>query len=204
MTDRLAELEAKAVALNAEIAALKAGKSASPPPPRDEGARVVPLLAERTDGMPSLKEMTRLYEIVKHLAPWPLDVRYDADRPLRGFVSCFRWLANKNRMPQPNPKFALSFWADDCKNWLRDRNSMVSDISTTTLILAVYAAGDICFCPANSQLGHSWELALAEHVGRAASPDGWPRILREGASAVLAPSAPARRMAPLSPVRVMY
>jgi hypothetical protein len=202
MTDRIGALELQINALNAELQALKVGKPAPVPAVRDEGARVVPLLTERTDGLPSLKEMTRLYEIVKHLAPWPLDVRYDADRPLRGFISCFRWLANKNRMPQPNPKFALSFWADDCKNWLRDRSSMVSDISTTTLVLAVYAAGDICYTPANSALGHTWEIGVSEHAGRPADPTAWRRVLTGGAAAIRPPSSPARRMAAPSPVRI--
>lgn len=53
MTDRLAELEAKAVALNAEIAALKAGNAApAPPPPKDE-VRIVPILTEPS-GLPNL------------------------------------------------------------------------------------------------------------------------------------------------------
>ena len=199
----LAELKNEAARLNARIAELEASKSAPAPEPRVEGSRVIPLLPERTDSMPTLKELTRLYEIVKHLAPWPLDVRYDADRPLRGFISCFRWLANKNRTSQPNPKFALSFWADDCKNWLRDRNSMVSDISTTTLVLATFAAGDVGYCPGNSALGHTWELALAEHAGRPADSAAWRRILSGGAAAVLPPSSPARRTPPLSQVRVV-
>jgi hypothetical protein len=67
----------------------------------------------------------------------------------------------------------------------------------------MYAAGDVRFVPANAQLGFTWELALSEYSGKPASPDGWRRIMREGASAILPPSAPARRMAPLSPVRVV-
>jgi hypothetical protein len=164
--------------------------------------RIVPLLTEPSS-LPSLKEMERLYRAVKPLAPWPLDDKYDEHRPFRGFCACARWLASKGRTEFPNPRFALGFWLDDCRAWLRDRNSMTSDVSATTLILATYAAGDVRFVRADSQLGTVWELALAEHSGRPASPDGWKRILRDGASAILPPSAPARRAPAPSQVRVV-
>ena len=75
---------------------------------------------------------------------------------------------------------------------------MTSDLSANALVLAVFAAGDVCYCPANSQLGVVWEIGLLEYGGRAAAPDAWRRVMREGGSAILPPSAPARRMAPLS------
>jgi hypothetical protein len=199
----LAELEAKAAALNAEIAALKAGKAVPPPHQvRDDGARVIPLLSERTDGLPNLKEARLLFEAVRHLAPWPLNDKYDVERPFRGFCCCVRWLANKGRTEQPNPKFALSFWLDNARTWLRDRGSMVGDIDASTLILAVYASGDIAFCPANATLGTVWEIGISEHAGRPADATAWRRVLAGGAAAIRPPSAPARRMAPPSPVRI--
>jgi hypothetical protein len=201
MTDRLQQLEQQAAAILSEIAVLKAGKAAPPPPPRDE-VRIVPVLTE-TSALPNLKETRLLFEAVRHLAPWPLNDKYDADRPLRGFSCCVRWLANKGRTEQPNAKFALSFWLDQCRGWLRDRNSMTSDVDATTLVLAVYAAADVGYCPSNSMLGHSWELALSEHAaGRPADATAWRRILKEGAAAVRPPSAPARRMAAPSNVRI--
>jgi hypothetical protein len=203
MTDRLAELEAQAATLNIEIAKLRAERPAPPPPPPREEVRVVALNTERSDGLPNLAELEKLYSAVKHLAPWPLNNKYDEDKPFRGFCSCVRWLSNKGRVEQPNPRFALSFWLDQCKNWLRDRNSMTGDISANELVMSVFAAGDVKYVAANAQLGFTWELALSEHSGRPASPDAWRRILREGASAVLPPSAPARRMAPPSPARVV-
>jgi hypothetical protein len=207
MSDKLAELEAQAAALGAEIAKLKAAQpTPAPRPPRlrdEEGVRVVELLTERIDGMPNLREMEKLFVAVKHLAPWPLSDRYDEQRPLRGFGSCFRWLANKDRTDYPNPKFALSFWLDSCKSWLRDRGSMVNDVDAPTLILAAYAQGDLRYVPANGQLGTVWELGLAEYSGKPASPEGWRRILREGASAILPPSAPAHRLPAQSQVRIV-
>jgi hypothetical protein len=202
MTDaRIAALEAKITAAQAELAEIKAGEA--PPPPKDVRAvSITELLTERSDGMPTLKELQQLYGAVKHLAPWPLNNKYDEHRPFRGFCSCFRWLSNKGRIEQPNPKFALSFWIDQCKGWTHDRSSMTADIDAPTLILAVFAIGDVRFVPANPALGHTWELGLAEHSGKPASPDAWKRIMREGASAILPPSAPVRRIEPASPVKI--
>jgi hypothetical protein len=203
MTDRLAELEARALALNAEIAALKAGKAVPPPPARDE-LRIVAINDERSDGLPNLKEMEKLYAAVRNLSPWPemLRDRYDDGRPFRAFSSTFRWLMNVQRADRPNGKVALSYWLDTARAWLRARNSVASDLGVNALVLSAFAAGDVCYCRGDPALGCLWELGLLEHGGRPADPTAWRRILTQGAAAVLPPSAPARRMAPLSPVRV--
>jgi hypothetical protein len=166
-TDRLAQLEQQAAAISAEIAALKAGKAAAQPrPPRDEGVRIFAINEERSDLLPDLKEMRKLFTAVKDRAPWPLDTRHDSDKLFRGFCACFKWLANKGRTEFPNPKFALGFWLDNCKTWLRARNGVAGGIDATALVLAAYASGDIAYVPANGVLGHVWELALAEHVSQ--------------------------------------
>jgi hypothetical protein len=157
------------------------------------------VLDERSDG-PTLKELERLYAAVKPLAPWPLNDKYDEHKPFRGFCSCVRWLSNKGRTEFPNPKFALGFWLDQCKSWLRERNSMTGDIGANELIMAVYAAGDVRFVPANAQLGTVWELGLVEYGSKPASADAWKRVLNTGN--VLPPSAPARRAPEPSNVRI--
>ena len=204
MTDRLAELELKAAALNAEIAALRAGKAVPPPPVRDEGVRILPVLNEITSGMPNLKEMEKLYGVVRNLSPWPemLRDRYDDGRPFRAFSSTFRWLMNVPRADRPNGKVALSYWLDTARIWLRARNSVASDLNVNALILCVLSAGDISYCPGDPSLGVTWEIGINEHAGRPADATAWRRILTEGAAAVLPPSGPARRMAAPSNVRV--
>jgi hypothetical protein len=201
MTDRLAELEAQAATLNIEIAKLRAERPAPPPPPPGEEVRVVALNTERSGGLPNLAELEKLYSAVKHLAPWPLNNKYDEHKPFRGFCACVRWVSNKGRVEQPNPRFALSFWLDQCKNWLRDRNSMTGDIGANELIMAALACGDVKYVAANAQLGFTWELALSEYSGKPASPDAWRRVLETGN--VLSPSQPAQRFAPPSPARVL-
>jgi hypothetical protein len=198
----LAELKAEAARLNARIAELESGKAAPPPaPPRDEGVRILQLNDERSDGLPNLKEMQRLFAIVKPHSPWPsaLADRFDPDRPFRAFGSAFRWAANMRRIPQPDSKRALSYWADGCRLWLRERNCVASDLDANALVLAILAQGDVAYTPADPTRGWVWELALHEHVGRKAS-DAWRKVLETGN--ILAPSQPARRDAPPSPVRI--
>ena len=106
-TDRLAQLEAKAAALNAEIAKLRAERPAPPlPPVKDEGVRVVPILTEPSS-LPRLKEVERLYNAVRGLSPWPeaLVDRYDDARPFRGFSSALRWVQS---MPRAEGRTAKS------------------------------------------------------------------------------------------------
>jgi hypothetical protein len=203
MTDRLAELEAQAARLASEIAALRATQPAAPPrPPKDEGVRVVPILTERQDSLPDLKQMQRLFSTVKVHSPWPQTLvnRFDENKPFRAFGSAFRWLQNVGRAPQPNGKVALSYWTDTCRLWLRARNCVGSDLDANSLVLAAFACGDVCYTPADAIRGWTWELALVEYGGKPAT-DAWRQVLSSGA--ILPPSAPARRMAPPSPARVI-
>ena len=110
---------------------------------------------------------------------------------------------NVPRADRPNGRVSLPFWLDVARGWLRLRGAMVSDLNANALILGTFAVGDIAYCPANSQLGVTWELGLLEFGGKPASPDSWRRVLTGGASAILPPSAPSRRDAPPSQVRVV-
>jgi hypothetical protein len=112
MTTTLAELKAEAARLNARIAELEGNNNrVTPPPVEERGVRVVELLPERTDSLPTLREMERLFTIVKQHSPWPqaLNDRFDEHRPFRAFSSAFRWLQNVGRAERPNGKVALSY-----------------------------------------------------------------------------------------------
>jgi hypothetical protein len=199
MTDRLSELEAKAAAITAEIAALKSGKSAPLPQVKDdEGARVIELLHERTADMPNLEQLRKLYNIVRHKVP---QVKVaDDDAPFRGFCGAFRYVSNCGRVAAPNNKHSLGWWGDDMKFWLRARNAMTNDVTGASFIAAVMASGDVLFVPHDGNLGNVWEFSLVPpgHGGKPAT-DAWRLVL---GGSVLGPSAPARRMAPPSPVRI--
>jgi hypothetical protein len=213
--NRIAELEAKLNAAQAELQALKSGKSgkvdmdampssqALTTAPEKRDVSVTAVLNERTD-LPNLRELEKLYAAVRHLSPWPeaLHDRYDDGRPFRGFSSAFRWVQNMPRADRPNGRVALSYWQDVASHWLRARNAMTSDPGVNSLVLACLAAGDVVYCPANAQLGVTWELGLLEFGGKPASPDAWRRVMAGGAASILPPSSPARRTPPLSPVRV--
>jgi hypothetical protein len=89
-------------------------------------------------------------------------------------------------------------------DWLRARNAMTRDVTGASFVAAVMAAGDVLFVPHNGTLGHVWEFGLVlpdQGGGKPANADAWRRVLATGA--ILPPSAPARRMAPPSPVRVI-
>jgi hypothetical protein len=198
--DRLAQLEVKAATLAAEIAALKAGKAAPvPPPPKDE-VRILQLLDERSDGMPSLDQMRKLFDIVRHRVPEQKS--HDPDAGFRGFLSAFRFVSNCWRIAVPNSKYSITWWCDGMKMWLRERNAMVSDVAGSSFISACLASGDVLYTPHDSTLGHVWEFGLVPpgHGGGKPASDAWKLVLN---GSVLAPSQPARRMAPPSPARVV-
>jgi hypothetical protein len=204
MTDRLAQLEAQAAALSAEIAALKAGrplKTAGKPEDLGpsvkafedkRGVTISQVITETTIG-PSLQEARKLFTIVKPLAPWKLDDRYDEDRPFRAFCAALRWAQNVGRADEPNSKVALSFWLDHARNWLRARNAVGGEIDANVLIMAVMASGDIPYQRADPSQGRLWEIGLRAYGGRPASADAWRAVMTTGN--ILGPSRPARRYA---------
>ena len=198
MNDRLAQLELQAAALASEIAALKAGKAAPPPPPRDEGVRIVEVLDERGD-LPNLAELRKLYAVVKHRVP---EVRgNDPDAAFRGFADAYRYVSNCGRIAAPNGKLGIGYWMDDMKGWLRRRNAMTIDVTGSSFICAVLAAGDILYVPHDSNLGYTWEFGIVppNHGGKPADANGWRKVLD---GSILAPSQPARRFAPSAQVRI--
>jgi hypothetical protein len=202
--DRIAKLEATITAAQAELQAIKAGQPApAPRPPRDEGVRIMQVLDERTDNLPDLKQMSRLFSIVKPHSPWPQTLinKFDEQKPFRAFASAFRWVQNVGRTERPNPKFALSYWTDTCRMWLRARNCVGSDLDANGLVLACLASGDVPYASANPSMGVVWELGLREYGGTPAT-DVWRTVLNGGV--IRPPSAPASRgfVHVPSPVRI--
>jgi hypothetical protein len=200
MSDRLAALEAQAATLAAEIAALKAGRPvAPPPPPKDEGVRVVEVLDERRGDLPTLAELKKLFAVVRHRVPEQKS--HDPDAAFRGFCGAVRYIANCGRIATPNSKYALGWWLDDMIFWLRARNAMTIDISGASFIAAVIASGDVLYVPHDSTMGFVWEFGIMppNHGGKPADAGGWRRVLD---GSILSPSAPARRSPAPSQVRV--
>jgi hypothetical protein len=197
--DRIVALEQKIAEAQLELQALKAQQQPAPPRPARDEVRIVTLNTERTDGMPSLDQMRKLFSIVRHRVPEQKS--NDPDQHFRGFCAAFRYVSNCGRIAAPNSKLGLGYFMDDLKQWLRDRNAMTIDITGASFIAAVLASGDILYVPHDSNLGHVWEFGIAPpgHGGGKPASDAWKRVL-EGS--VLAPSRPSLRMAPPSPARV--
>jgi len=188
-------------ALEAEIQALKAGRPAPPvQSPKDEGVRIVAVNNELTTGMPSLDQLRRLFTIVRHRAG-PEPRSSDPDSAFRGFTASYRYVANCPRLAVPNSKLGLGYFMDDLKQWSRQRDAITRDITGSSFIAAVLASGDILYVPHDGNLGRVWEFGIVppgQGSGKPAS-DAWKQVLN---GSVLAPSAPARRMAAPSPVRI--
>jgi len=196
--DRIAKLEATINAAQAELQAFKAGGKAQPPPPPKDEVRILQLNTERSDGMPNLDQMRKLFSIVRHKVPQVKGA--DDDAAIRGFSGAFRYVSNCGRIAAPNTKYSLGWWGEDMKFWLRARNAMTNDVTGASFIAAVMASGDVLYVPHDSNLGHVWEFGIVPpHYGGKPASDAWKRVL-EGS--VLAPSRPSLRMAPLSPVRI--
>jgi hypothetical protein len=116
----------------------------------------------------------------------------------------------------PVTKFAPSWWIDYAQQWARD--SGVQGV-IRSLLPAIIASGDVQYSfddrsafwldpyRASGRVvdaqGHVWEFGLTppHYGGKPASPDAWRKVLDTGNA--LLPSAPARRMAPPSPARVI-
>jgi len=177
--------------IQAELQALKSGHAAPPLPPRDEGVRILQINNERTDGMPTLDQLRRLFSIVRTRVPQART--HDDDAPFRGFCGAYRFVSNCGRVAAPNARVTLGWWMDVMTTWLRERNAMTRDITGASFIAATMASGDVLFVPHNSDLGHTWEFSLVPpgHGGKPASADGWKRVL-EGS--LMAPSQPARQV----------
>jgi hypothetical protein len=198
MTDRLARLEAQTAVLNSEIAKLRAERPAPPQPPRDE-VRIVQVVDERSD-LPTLADMRKLYNVVKHRVPEAKT--HDPDAGFRGFCGAFRYVSNCGRIAAPNARLGVGYFIDDMKGWLRLRNAMTIDTTGSSFIAAALASGDILYVPHNSMMGHVWEFGIVppNHGGKPADANGWRKVLD---GSILAPSQPARRDAPPPPVRVV-
>jgi hypothetical protein len=206
MKDRISRLEAQAAALNAEIAALKAGKPAPPPAPVKElrEVSITELHTERAGG-PNLAELKKLYAAVRNLVPEAK--HHDPDAGFRGFCGAYRFVSNCGRVAAPNAKVSISWWLDNMIDWLRQRGAVALDATGASFVAAVYAAGDVLFVPHNGTLGTVWEFGLVlpgQSGGSGGKPasDAWRRILRDGASAVLPSSVPVRRIEAPSQVRI--
>jgi hypothetical protein len=201
MTDqRIAEIEAKIAEAQAEIAALKAGRPAAPSPPKHEGARIVQVLDERSEG-PNLAELKKLFSIVRHRVPERKT--HDADQSNRDpAVSARRRGRNLRQSDTRRETLGKPWWIEGMTDWLRARNAMTRDVDGASFVAATMASGDILFVPHDSTMGYVWEFAIVPpgHGGGKPASDAWRTVLSTGN--VLPPSAPARRVAAPSQVRI--
>jgi hypothetical protein len=123
--------------------------------------------------------MKRLFAIARPYVPGAERVDPDdPDRLLRGFAVCFRRIVNLGRSPTPNGKYALSWWCDEARTWLRARDVIASDVSGIAYMAAVIAQGDVVWVEHDVNRGQLFEAGLLPTaVSRPAMPgsESWKR-----------------------------
>jgi hypothetical protein len=134
--------------------------------------------------MPSRDEARRLRDIVLARYPQlkpPAHARgmYGAplteDDALDGFCAALNYLGNKGRAE--NGRYAISWFVDECREWLRARQ-IRGDANGGTLIAAAIASGDIDYVVADESVGDLWGLFLEPYSGgRRGKGDAWRAVL---------------------------
>jgi len=194
------DTEQRIAALEAEIAALKAGKAArfAPPQPvKDEGVRIVQIVEPSNFVRPTEKELRRLYDVVvgkyPQLAP-RLSARWEHEQRQEhfdGFIWSFERLGYIGRTAMPDTKHYANFWISECQDWLRQFRPSHHGSIGAGFLAAVIAHGDICFTPGDENRGVVWTIGVTP-FGGAKATDAWRKVLN---GQLMAPVAPERRFA---------
>jgi hypothetical protein len=196
-------LEAKAAdeEAMAALGALKANVAAlegllRPPPPRrqirDERPLTTYPIQPLVDTAPSREEAQRLRAIVLDRFPQlqPPD-GVNEERSLDAFCAALSYVGSKRRAEKPNSKYALSWFLQECRQWLQGRSISV-DVTGKDFIAAVVAAGDVKFVVGDRLLGTVWEFGLEAHgVRKGEGLDAWRNVLN---GQLLRPVAPRFRV----------
>lgn len=202
--------KSRIAALEAELAALKAGQPARVTPPpvmvKDEGPRIV-LIEERSSFVrPTLSELHKLYDVVcnkfPQFRPRSSGSRFE-DQEEQEYFSGFEWSFERlgfiGRSAAPDTKRYVSYWVSECQDWLRQfRPSHRGNIGAGFLA-AVVAHGDVPYIVGNEREGTVWSVGLTTFGGRHAS-DAWRKVL---GGQLLAPTPPQPRFAAPSPAQVL-
>jgi hypothetical protein len=194
-------------ALELELAELKkaAGKTpVPPPPPKDEGVRIV-LVEERTSFVrPTLGELRKLYEIVcgkyPQFRPRSSPARF-ADQEEEEFFAGFEWpferLGHIGRAGAPDTRRYIGHWVEETKDWLRLHRPAHRGNVGGGFLAAVIAHGDVPYTIGDADRGVVWSIGVTPFGGKLAT-DAWRRVLD---GQLLAPT-PERRFAEPSPAQV--
>jgi hypothetical protein len=193
--------EQRIAALEAELAALKAGKTSPAPPvnPVDDqsGVRITQIVEPASFVRPTNKELRQLYDIV--IAKYPrlaprLSARWEDDERREhfdGFVWAFERLGFVGRTAVPDTRRYVGHWIEETKDWLKQHRPAHKGNVGGGFLVATIAHGDICFTPGDENRGVVWEVGVTPYGGAKAT-DAWRKVLD---GQLMAPVAPERRFA---------
>lgn len=184
LEQRVIELERQVAQLTELHQAELAVKAVAPRPRAidDRGVRITYLAEPNAFQMPGEDDLKTLYEIVLNRCPYLCPSKQtrpfidDNDRDgFKDFCNSFLRLGNLGRADKPNQKLALSWWLQECGDWLSPR-SLPKISKADAFLAAVIAHGDIPYvAPAND--GSTWEFALEPYSRGRRATDGWRKVL---------------------------
>jgi hypothetical protein len=172
------QTEQRIAALEAEIAVLKAGRSAprQTAPLVEEGVTVsyprdYPIL------MPTTEQYEKLIAIVQRV--YPTSVPNGDQEFFRGFIGSFERIASLRRSNGLNTALGrgVQYWADEAYNWLRERGTP-AETTNGSFWAAVVASGDVNFSLREDGILPYYGLTF-DTDARKISPGAWQRVLSE-------------------------
>lgn len=144
----------------------------SKPPPEPRRVTITSQPPQMPFDFPTDTELDALNAVIAKRYP---RIAYAPDDQVarRRFANAFLYMFFARRADRPNHKYAVSFWADSAKHWLRGQ-SLASDVSDNALLAAAVAHGVPYTAPPYASLG----LLRAEY-DRACEP-AWRQTLASG------------------------
>jgi hypothetical protein len=213
----LKRLSDENTALKAELATLKAERSARPvalvPTPMLQRNLVTELApAASSFVMPTEGELGQLFVIVNRAYP-ELYANSNMDADSKGenhnqfraqTRDCFIALSYWRRTPAPDRKHYCSFWMEEAAILLRSLGRSPGDIKLGPFMMAVLCHGDICFTGLRQCSGNIyWPLSIGlDKYSGAEATDAWKTVLANGKPLEQRspPPAPGRDYQPKRPV----
>ena len=167
-------------------------------PQHQSAVRITPAPLARL-AMPSDRELDDLLGIVLERWSQQLRPRPDHHDFRVEFTAAFRRLLHIGRLDRMDESRSLSWWLDDCRQFLRDHGGSPASITGPAYMAAVCAHGDILYAPLDN---FPFDLGFGLQFGGGGRPScaEWKRVLAAGR--LREPTSLSRPAVPISPARV--
>jgi hypothetical protein len=181
--DRVAELEARLVQLETELASLRPAPKQEPKPYIEEGTRVTlhqPAFVQ-PDDFPTQSELDSLLRIVLSAYPRLEPVAGNADKFKADFRLSFLSLCHTRRRDEVDKQRTMSAWRDYAQDTLAGLN-VHAKLGLGAFTAAVIASGDVPYTNPFHELNHSMSAGLIFGGGTSgrAYAGAWKKVLEAG------------------------